>query len=85
MGKSGVDGIAQIGAGVDQGSVKVEGDEVRRRREIHFLTIIDPRTVSSVRITGGGNGRFDWSRVVAAPFHDGDGSRGCGRYVDKYL
>lgn len=41
VGKRGVDRIAEIDAGIDQGAVEVEGDEARWGRKRHHFTIID--------------------------------------------
>jgi carbonic anhydrase len=49
--ESGVDGVAEIDAGVDEGAVEIEDDEPGARG--HFLTIIDGAGVSSVRTEGG--------------------------------
>jgi hypothetical protein len=46
--EGGVDGVAEIDAGVDKGAVEIKDDEAGHGRGRHFLTIIDRRAVSSV-------------------------------------
>jgi carbonic anhydrase len=53
VGERGVDGVAEIDAGVDEGAVEIEDDEARLGGGVHFFTIIDGAGVSSVRMQGG--------------------------------
>lgn len=48
MSEGGVDGVAEVDAGVDQRAVKIEDDEAGKGSERHFLTIIEIYAVSSV-------------------------------------
>ena len=41
VGQGGVDGVAEVGAGVDERAVEVEDEEAGRWRERHWFRVID--------------------------------------------
>jgi carbonic anhydrase len=63
VGEGGVDGVAEIGAGVDEGAVEIEDEEARRWGQEHCLRVID----SGCKLLGTGGTMHramagDWTR-----------------------